>query len=228
MNLSLISLIYQDARNILVLLSTNCLVNFSVVGLFADTLTLCLLWDWCHTLDHIYVFLDLMITLVDRRIVDYVFSIFILIIRRWSKSLSCPRLIVQLVLLNGRFDILYILLLLFLRDFLDGMLLYKVLLSKLVEEVRMPCLLILCLIFLLVVNKTKLTLHGRWIFVFGGFCRSRIWVDLSATIFWTRRKPHHLLMILECEVMAVDLWRLLSILARILLRGTLNLILRWE
>lgn len=216
------------------LLSTYCLVNFSVVISFAHPLTLSLLCYWCHTLDHIYVFLDLMIAFVDRRIVNYVFSIpsFIMIIRRWSKSLSsCPGLIMQLVLLlYDRFNFLYVLFLLFLRNFLDSMLLNEVLLSKLVEEIRMPSLLILSLIFLLVAYESKLTLHGRWIFVFSWFCWSRsIWVNLRATIFRTRRKPHHLLMILEREIMIINLWWLLSsVLVWILLLGTLHLILGRE
>lgn len=68
----------------------------------------------------------------------------------------------QLVLLlYDRFNFLYVLFLLFLRNFLDCMLLNEVLLSKLVEEIRMPCLLILSLIFLLVAYESKLTLHGR-------------------------------------------------------------------
>ena len=68
----------------------------------------------------------------------------------------------QLVLLlYNRFNFLYVLFLLFFRNFLDSMLLNEVLLSKLVEEIRMPCLLILSLIFLLVAYESKLTLHGR-------------------------------------------------------------------
>lgn len=216
----------------MVLLSTYCLVDFSVFISFAHPLTLSLLCYWCHTLDHIYVFLYLVIAFVDRRIVNYVFSIpsFIMIIRRWSKSLSsCPGLIMQLVLLlYDRFNFLYVLFLLFLRNFLDCMLLNEVLLSKLVEEIRMPCLLILSLIFLLVAYESKLTLHGRWIFVFSWFCWSpRIWANLRATIFRTRRKPHHLLMILEREIMIINLWWLLSS-VWILLLGTLHLILGRE
>ena len=71
----------------------------------------------------------------------------------------------------------------------------------------MAGLLVLCLIFLFVIDKAKLTFHGCGIFViFRRFRWGSVWVvNLCAAVLGGHRESDHLLVILKCEIVVVHL-----------------------